>query len=60
MLISSGLVLLMVPAVCLLYSGNAESASQQKLFRLPLITTATIGFQVRTLSKPLVLVPEQE
>jgi ammonia channel protein AmtB len=46
MLISSGLVLLMVPAMCLFYSGASNRRTSLTLFRLPLITAALIGFQV--------------
>jgi hypothetical protein len=45
-MVSSGLVLLMIPAVCLLYSGHGDNASGPILFRLPLITTAIVGCQV--------------
>lgn len=45
MLLSSGLVWLMVPAICLFYSGATTRLSSLKLFRLPLITAASIGFQ---------------
>lgn len=45
MLISSGLVLLMVPAVCLFYSGASNRRMSLTLFRLPLITAALVGFQ---------------
>lgn len=45
MLLSSGLVWLMVPAICLFYSGATTRLSSLKLFRLPLITGASIGFQ---------------
>ena len=43
--LSSGLVWLMVPAICLFYSGASARLSSLRLFRLPLITAATIGFQ---------------
>jgi hypothetical protein len=46
MLISSGLVLLMVPAMCLFYSGASDRRTSLTLFRLPLITAALVGFQV--------------
>jgi ammonia channel protein AmtB len=45
MLISSGLVLLMVPAMCLFYSGASTRHASLTLFRLPLITAALVGFQ---------------
>ncbi|KAE9371133.1 Rh-like protein/ammonium transporter [Stipitochalara longipes BDJ] len=45
MLISSALVLMMVPAMCLFYSGASNRRSTLTLFRLPLITAALIGFQ---------------
>ncbi|KAH8747820.1 ammonium transporter AmtB-like domain-containing protein [Hyaloscypha sp. PMI_1271] len=45
MLISSALVLMMVPAMCLFYSGASNRRSSLTLFRLPLITAALIGFQ---------------
>ena len=45
MLVSSGLVWLMVPAMCLFYSGASPRLSTLKLFRLPLITAAFVGFQ---------------
>ena len=45
MLLSSGLVWLMVPAMCLFYSGASTRLSSLKLFRLPLITAAFVGFQ---------------
>lgn len=45
MLVSSGLVWLMVPAMCLFYSGSSPRLSTLKLFRLPLITAAFVGFQ---------------
>ena len=47
MLISSGLVLLMVPAMCLFYGGASDRPASLKLFRLPLITAAFVGVQVR-------------
>lgn len=46
MLISSALVFQMVPAMCLFYSGATSRLSSLKLFRLPLITAAVVGFQV--------------
>lgn len=45
MLIASGLVLLMVPAMCLFYSGASTRPASLKLFRLPLITAALVSFQ---------------
>ncbi|KAB5518033.1 ammonium transporter AmtB-like domain-containing protein, partial [Coniochaeta sp. 2T2.1] len=45
MLISSALVFQMVPAMCLFYSGATSRLSSLKLFRLPLITAAVVGFQ---------------
>jgi ammonia channel protein AmtB len=46
MMMSSGLVFLMVPAMSLFYSGATSRQSSLKLFRLPLITAAVVGFQV--------------
>ncbi|OIW34179.1 Rh-like protein/ammonium transporter [Coniochaeta ligniaria NRRL 30616] len=45
MLISSALVFQMVPAMCLFYSGATSRLSSLKLFRLPLLTAAVVGFQ---------------
>ena len=51
MLISSGLVLLMIPAVSLIYSGVAiERVSTLSLFRLPVLTAALCWFQVRSVA----------
>jgi Amt family ammonium transporter len=45
MLISSALVFQMVPAMCLFYSGATSRLSSLKLFRLPLLTAAVVGFE---------------
>jgi hypothetical protein len=45
-LMSSGLVLLMVPGMCLFYSGESRRDMSLLLFRMPLITTAFVGFLV--------------
>lgn len=45
MMLCSGLVFLMVPAMSLFYSGATSRQSSLKLFRLPLITAAVVGFQ---------------
>jgi ammonia channel protein AmtB len=52
MMTSSALVLLMIPALCLFYSGASDRYSALILFRLPLITTAFVGVQVSILSVP--------
>lgn len=38
--------MLMIPAICLFYSGASDRSSALIMFRLPFITTAFVGFQV--------------
>jgi ammonia channel protein AmtB len=45
MLVSTALVFLMIPGVCLVYSGVADRQSSLTLFRLPFLTAATTLFQ---------------
>lgn len=48
MLTSSALVFLMIPGIALVYSGAADRNSAITMARMPLITTAFVGVQVRT------------
>jgi len=48
MMISSALVFLMIPSLSLIYAGIGNRSFALTLFRLPLITCAFIGVQVRT------------
>lgn len=47
MLMSSALVFLMIPALSLIYSGLGNRSFALTLFRLPMVTAAFIGLQVR-------------
>ena len=61
MMTSGALVMLMIPAICLFYSGASDRSSALIMFRLPFITTAFVGFQVsrkhRDRSKQLLTCP---
>jgi ammonia channel protein AmtB len=47
MILSSGLVFMMIPAIALFYSGAADRFSTFTLLRLPILTAAVLGVQVR-------------
>jgi hypothetical protein len=46
-LVASALVFLMIPSLSLIYSGLGSRSFAMTLFRLPMVTAAFVGLQVR-------------